>query len=252
MSIDISQATEVQETTSKSNPQWLTTWRDFTFTPAVVISAVISPAVFLVWKLNQLYSISYVESAIAFYLLGVVFTLLVLKFFRTFFPLAEGVYSYALNKREIFLFNNYTFMLVVNLSVFYTTTLIPPILRKEFYKLLGCKMGKGMMVIGGKMEDPHWVTVGDNVIIADDTMLYPHVVTNGEFDGDRFLAIGYIEIGDHVVIGNRCTIMPGVKIGDWAMLAANTFVPMDTVIPPGEIWSGNPAQKIGEVPRKNK
>lgn len=248
MSTNSNQATPANPS---SGSQWLTTWRDFTITPAIVISTIITPAIFLVWQLNQVLAMSYLESLVAFYMLGVAFTLGVLKLLRTLFPLADGVYSYAMNTRDVFLFNNYTFMLVVILGPFYTTTVIPPILRKEFYNLLGCKMGRGMMVIGGKMEDPHWVQVGDNVIIADDTMVYPHVVTNGEFGGDRFLAIGRIEIGNHVVIGNRCTIMPGVKIGDWAMLAANTFVPMDTVIPPGEIWSGNPAQKIGEVPRKD-
>ena len=42
-------------------------------------------------------------------------------------------------------------------------------------------------------------------------------------------------------------IMPGVEIGDGAMVMPNTFVPMNTKIIAGEIWGGNP---ITKNPRK--
>jgi acetyltransferase-like isoleucine patch superfamily enzyme len=41
-------------------------------------------------------------------------------------------------------------------------------------------------------------------------------------------------------------VMPGVVIGDRAVIAANAFLGKGTVVGPGEIWGGVPAKKLGE------
>jgi len=51
-------------------------------------------------------------------------------------------------------------------------------------------------------------------------------------------------IGDDVWLGSGCAVMPGVAIGDGAIIGANAVVTRD--VPPNEIWAGIPARRIGE------
>lgn len=232
----------IQEKTYKP----ITTWRDYVITP-VVETVIFGLSGIVVWVLCRNVSIGLMEGVVVFYGLSVVLTLGALKIIRTFFLVPEGVYSFKDNVDEIFLFNLYEVLLILNLGLFYSTNIIPSLVRKSFYQLLGSKVGGGMIVIGGRIEDPHYVTVGSNAIVADGAMLYPHVISNMDCAGNRLLAIGKIEIGSNAIVGSRCTIMPSVTIGENAMVASMSYVPMNTVIPAGEIWSGVPATKIDSV-----
>lgn len=53
-----------------------------------------------------------------------------------------------------------------------------------------------------------------------------------------------VVIGDDVWLGAGCAVMPGVSIGDGAIIGANAVVTCD--VPTNEIWGGIPARKIGE------
>ena len=55
---------------------------------------------------------------------------------------------------------------------------------------------------------------------------------------------GDVVIGDRVWIAYRAIILPGVTIGEGAVVAAGAVVTKD--VPPFSIVAGNPAQKIGE------
>lgn len=234
------------DSSTSSETKSMTTWRDLVITPAVEV-LILGPSIAVAWVLHLVYPAGFFVSLVVFYVASVLISLLVLKVLRTFLLVREGVYSYDDNVEEIYLFNLYEVILLMNLGIPYTTSIVPPLMRKEFYQLLGCRMGKGMMVIGGRMEGPHYVTVGSNAVIADGAMLYPHIVSNADTSGNRFLVIGHIEVAPNAIIGSRCTIMPSVRIGKNAMVAAMSYVPMNTEIPAGEIWSGVPAQKVGEV-----
>lgn len=52
-----------------------------------------------------------------------------------------------------------------------------------------------------------------------------------------------VTIGDNVWLGAGVTILPGSRIGDGAVIAANSVVLHD--IPPDEIWAGSPARRVG-------
>jgi acetyltransferase-like isoleucine patch superfamily enzyme len=53
-----------------------------------------------------------------------------------------------------------------------------------------------------------------------------------------------IVLGDDVWLGAGCAVLPGVRIGDGAVVGANSVVTTD--IPANEIWAGAPARRVGE------
>ena len=53
---------------------------------------------------------------------------------------------------------------------------------------------------------------------------------------------GRVVIGNNVWIGDKATILPGVTIGDGAIIAANAVVTKD--VPQYSVVGGNPAKVI--------
>jgi len=62
-------------------------------------------------------------------------------------------------------------------------------------------------------------------------------------------SFGPVIIGDYVFIGPRSIILPSVKIGKGAVVAAGAVVTKD--IPDFEVWGGIPAKKISDRNIKN-
>ena len=90
------------------------------------------------------------------------------------------------------------------------------------------------------------LTIGKHTDIASDVLIY-----NSEHDisSDDFLAIcAPVEISDYCFIGPRAIILPGVKIGRGAVVAAGAVVTKD--VREFSIVGGVPAKVIGE--RKNR
>ncbi len=58
-----------------------------------------------------------------------------------------------------------------------------------------------------------------------------------------------ITIGTHVWIGSNATILPGVTLGDWAVVAAGAVVTQD--VPPGAVVGGVPAKILKVIPEKS-
>ena len=61
---------------------------------------------------------------------------------------------------------------------------------------------------------------------------------------------GHVEIGNDVWVGDRTVIMPGVKIGDGAIVAAGAVVTKD--VPPYAIVGGVPARVINTVSERRR
>lgn len=136
-------------------------------------------------------------------------------------------------------------------------------IRKVFYILSGINIPFDSTIhIGANFFNPSNITIGHDTIIGDHCFLDGrapltignHVgiasqvlIYNDEHDinsSDYGNSFGPIEIGDYVFVGPRAIILPNVKIGKGAVVAAGAVVTKD--IPENEIWGGVPAKKISD------
>ncbi|HEU5141449.1 MAG TPA: acyltransferase [Bacillales bacterium] len=83
---------------------------------------------------------------------------------------------------------------------------------------------------------PEKISVGRNTVIGYNTTILAHEYLIEEY------RLGEVLIGDEVMIGANCTILPGVKIGDRAIVSAATLVNAD--VPEGAFVGGNPMRVI--------
>jgi acetyltransferase-like isoleucine patch superfamily enzyme len=76
------------------------------------------------------------------------------------------------------------------------------------------------------------------IILEDDVQIGPHcdLISISTIDGKQ----GPITIRKGAKVGMGCRIMPGITIGEGAVVGACSFV--STNIPAGEMWFGQPAQ----------
>lgn len=109
-----------------------------------------------------------------------------------------------------------------------------------FHKMMGAKIGKNVQINTSVLADSSLIEIGDHSVIGGDATIIAHVAER------KKLIIKKVKIGSHVTIGIMTIVMPGVGIGDYAMVAAHSVLPKDTQIPPNTIWGGVPARQIGE------
>ncbi|ARK32051.1 acyltransferase [Halalkalibacter krulwichiae] len=85
---------------------------------------------------------------------------------------------------------------------------------------------------------PERISIGRNSIIGYNTTILAHEYLIKEY------RLGDVIIGDEVMIGANTTILPGVTIGDGAIVSAGTLVHRD--VPAGAFVGGNPMRIIKE------
>ena len=109
-------------------------------------------------------------------------------------------------------------------------------LYRHFLKMeVGEQTSFALMVMLDVMF-PEKIKVGRNTVIGYNTTILAHEYLIKEY------RLGDVVIGDEVMIGANSTIMPGVTIGDGAIISAATLVHKD--VPPGAFVGGNPMRVI--------
>ena len=138
--------------------------------------------------------------------------------------------------------------------------------RLRYLKRTLGKIGDGASVLRHvRLLEPKSIFLGDRVVINQNVLLDGRGVLEIENDTDIATNVAIwtmdhdpnseshesrarkVHIGHHVWIASGATILPGITIGDGAVIAANAVVTKD--VPPKAIVAGNPARIIGE--RKN-
>jgi len=118
--------------------------------------------------------------------------------------------------------------------------------------------GRGSISVGDNCEIGPYVSIwgaggvkiGDNVHIGDHSTIASYTPKHVKpEDNDVWkpleMDFGQIVIGDHVIICAQVVIGPGVRIGDHAMIEANSLVIKD--VPANCLYAGVPARFIREL-----
>jgi acetyltransferase-like isoleucine patch superfamily enzyme len=114
---------------------------------------------------------------------------------------------------------------------------------------LGMEVGEKTAVALMVMPDimfPELISIGSNTIIGYNTTILAHEYLIHEY------RLGRVIIGNNVMIGANSTLLPGITIGDNAVVAAGSLVNRD--VPPGAFVGGNPIRVIrmpGEEKKKS-
>lgn len=115
-------------------------------------------------------------------------------------------------------------------------------------RLIGVNLGSNCLIYRS-MEwpsEPYLVTIGNNVQLTRGVTIHTHgggnVIRRKVPDFDAF---GKVVIKDWAYIGSHAQIMPGVTIGEGAMVAAGSIVTKS--VPDGMVVGGNPARLLCSV-----
>ena len=148
-------------------------------------------------------------------------------------------------------------------------------LRRFFYRLFGMKIGPGSTIhMMARIYDPRQIRIGQDTIIGEkatldgrrqlpgskgELIIGNHVdiasevmlwTSQHDIRAVNFAAIEKpVTIEDYVFIGPRSIVLPGVTIGQGAIIAAGAVVTAD--VAPGQIVAGVPAKAIGQREYKN-
>lgn len=117
-----------------------------------------------------------------------------------------------------------------------------PVKNWIYRHVLGMKVGRHTAFALMVMVDvffPERIRIGDNTIIGYNSTILAHEYLIDEY------RLGDVVIGNHVMIGANTTILPGVTIGDRAVVAAGSVVHKD--VAPGSFVGGNPIRVIREA-----
>ncbi len=109
---------------------------------------------------------------------------------------------------------------------------------------LGVTIGENCLIATRRWSsEPYLITIGNNVQITEDVWFHTHgggnVIRAEVPDYDSF---GKITIQDWAYIGSGSHILPGVTIGEGALVAAGSIVTKS--VPPHTVVGGNPARAI--------
>ena len=116
--------------------------------------------------------------------------------------------------------------------------------RTELRKPRNIFIGSHTIINSRVLLDGHGgkLMIGNNVDIAQETNIW--TLEHDVNDNRHLCKGGNVTIGDYVWIASRVTILPGVKIGRGAVIAAGAVVTKD--VPEMAIAGGVPAKVIGK------
>jgi acetyltransferase-like isoleucine patch superfamily enzyme len=141
-------------------------------------------------------------------------------------------------------------------SVLYEGSSFGPELRTGHHVTLreGLRVGRNLQV--GTLSDLQGrTTIGDHVRLHSNVhigqwarigsfvWLYPYTVLTNDPHPPSDGCFAGVEVGDYAVVATMCCLLPGVKVGTRALVAAHSLVNRD--VAPDTVVGGSPARPLG-------
>lgn len=113
----------------------------------------------------------------------------------------------------------------------------------RFFSIGKLKIGQGSVVnFNCYLDNRRGIYIGNNVGIAHDCKIY---TLGHDLNDPEFKTIGApVRIHDNAFLFSNCIILPGVKIGEGAVVLSGAIVTKN--LEPYTVYGGNPAKKIKE------
>jgi len=172
--------------------------------------------------------------ALSYFVFGIVLMFVVALAIRIFrIRLKPGTYKIGSKESLIWLLNAGFISLVRFLFLPFTRSSI----NIFFYRMLGAKIGKNVIINTTCVYDAHLLEIGDNSVIGGDAAIIGHST-----EGNK-LIVAPVKIGKNVSIGQYTTVLPGAIIEDGAIIGAMSLVPKFKRVKRG-IWGGVPIRRL--------
>lgn len=133
----------------------------------------------------------------------------------------------------------------------------PRMLRPVLMRRMGCHVGKGCFIGDNvRIDAGHadMITLEDGVSVAGGTRLLCHQRDFRDYCvGDDYMKLGYsikpIVLKKGCLIGMESFVLPGVTVGEGAIVGAGSLVSKD--IPSWTIATGRPAKVVRHIPKRD-
>lgn len=104
----------------------------------------------------------------------------------------------------------------------------PTPLNILFYRMMGMKIGKGVVINTTNISDPSMVTIEDYVTVGGSATIFGHYGQKG------YLIIAPVRIGKGTNVGLKASIMGGAQIGENVTIKPHTCILPKTAVGDGE------------------
>lgn len=131
-------------------------------------------------------------------------------------------------------------------------------LRPWILRRFGCKVGKGCFIgeyVRMDLGHADMITLEDNVSVASGSRLLCHQRDFSDYCvGDDYMQLGYIVkpivLKRGCLIGMESFVMPGVTVGEGAIVGAGSMVTKD--VPAWTVAVGRPAKVVRQIPERER
>lgn len=134
----------------------------------------------------------------------------------------------------------------------------PRKIRPVLMRKMGCKVGKECFIgdyVRIDLGHADMITLEDHVSIAAGVRLLCHQRDFSDYHvGDDYMDLGYIVkpivLKKGCLVGMESFVMPGVTIGEGAVVGAGSLVTKD--VPAWSVATGRPAKVVRQIPEREK
>ncbi len=119
------------------------------------------------------------------------------------------------------------------------------VFQNAVLRLLGARIGRGVHIHRGvHLHRGGWdlLEIGDNVTLGQDAHLGLVELDRGD------IVVGPIVIEADATLQSRATVEHDCRVGAASVIAPLSVVNAGGTVPPGELWDGVPARRVGPAP----